>query len=248
MTNATIFGSAAKAYKQARPGYPDALFDWIAAEAPATTAVWDCGTGSGQAAASLAERFDTVFATDISEQQIAEAIRRPNISYLVAPAEASGLADHAVDAVTVATALHWFDFDRYWDEVRRVLRPGGIFTAWTYGFMNTDEETSRLLIKPILDLVQPYWSGGNLLSLRGYPLDEIKFSLKPVHPPNISMNLAWSVDRLIAMIETWSGVRLARAEGGLAGQIDAIEDEARAVFGERIVSLSMPIRTIAGRT
>lgn len=67
MNDAAAHFQRGDAYARFRPGSPPALFDWIAARAPARAAAWDVGTGSGQAAAGLAERFEQVFATDVSE-------------------------------------------------------------------------------------------------------------------------------------------------------------------------------------
>jgi tRNA/tmRNA/rRNA uracil-C5-methylase (TrmA/RlmC/RlmD family) len=61
------FSLVAKGYAAGRPGYPEELFDWLAATvAPARGVAWDAATGSGQAAWGLAHRFDRVIATDIS--------------------------------------------------------------------------------------------------------------------------------------------------------------------------------------
>ena len=65
MDNARTFGAQAQTYASARPHYPPELYDWIASQSPALDKVWDVGTGSGQAAVSLAERFSQVYATDI---------------------------------------------------------------------------------------------------------------------------------------------------------------------------------------
>src|SRR5579864_4097159 len=102
------FSTQAASYAAFRPTYPRALFEFVAASATGHTLVWDCGTGSGQAALALAEDFERVIATDTSAKQLAQATPHPRIEYRVAPAEASGLSDHAADAVTVAQALHWF--------------------------------------------------------------------------------------------------------------------------------------------
>jgi hypothetical protein len=53
------FSPVAERYVRARPTYPDALFEWLANEAPALDVAWDCATGSGQAAQSLAARSRT---------------------------------------------------------------------------------------------------------------------------------------------------------------------------------------------
>src|SRR5688572_14668535 len=127
------FSAVACRYADFRPHYPPAIFDWLAEIAPARGMAWDCAAGTGQATIDLAARFKRVIATDASPEQIAAATLRPNIEYRVATAEQSGLPDRSADLVTVAQALHWFDFERFYAEIKRVLRTDGIFAAWAYG-------------------------------------------------------------------------------------------------------------------
>ncbi len=149
MENATTFGRKAAEYRTAGPGYPDALYRWIAGAAGARGLVWDVGTGSGQAALRLAADFAQAVATDIDADQIAQAPARAGVRYRVAPAHRSGLAGGCVDAVTVATALHWFDHARFWSEVGRVARAGAVFCSWTYHRVETDEDVRAALIDPL---------------------------------------------------------------------------------------------------
>ncbi|HEX6639020.1 MAG TPA: class I SAM-dependent methyltransferase, partial [Steroidobacteraceae bacterium] len=132
MTNAALFSTVAREYANFRPGYPREMFAWLSGAAPARHAVWDCGCGSGQASTALADFFDEVFATDVAPEQISAAKAHPRVQYSVAPAEKSGLPDASVDLVTVAQALHWFDAEAFYDEARRVARPGALLAAWTY--------------------------------------------------------------------------------------------------------------------
>jgi hypothetical protein len=60
------FSGHAGVYRDFRPVYPAALYEAIAERSPATTAVWDCACGNGQASLGLAEKFDQVYATDAS--------------------------------------------------------------------------------------------------------------------------------------------------------------------------------------
>src|SRR4051812_17203849 len=105
--NETIFSDHAVRYKAYRPTYPDALFTYLASLVPAHDLAWDCATGNGQAAVSLAHHFGAVVATDASPKQIAKARRQSQVSYLVAHAERTPLADSSVDLVAVASAFHW---------------------------------------------------------------------------------------------------------------------------------------------
>lgn len=120
------FSSVSQAYAQFRPGYPPALFDWLAEVAPNRQLAWDCGTGTGLAAVALAERFDQVVATDPSEAQLAVAPRRENITYRLRREADSGITGPLASLVTAAQAAHWFDLEAFHREVRRVLVPG----AW----------------------------------------------------------------------------------------------------------------------
>src|SRR5207237_8166451 len=123
----------AKLYAEYRPDYPTELFEFIASSVRSQKLAWDCATGNGQAAMGLASHFDRVFATDISAEQISHARPHPKVEYSVAPAERSGLADKSVDAVAITQALHWLDMPRFYEEVKRVSKPGGLFVATVYG-------------------------------------------------------------------------------------------------------------------
>src|SRR6185437_2828314 len=98
----------------------------------------------GQAAVALAEYFEKVIATDLSEKQLANAQKHPRVEYAVATAERSGLADQSVDLVTVAQAFHWFSHAVFYDEVRRVLKPGAPLAVWCYELCFVDPEIDRL--------------------------------------------------------------------------------------------------------
>ncbi len=103
------FSTLADTYASYRPGYPAELFTAIAAAASGRGRVWDCATGSGQAAVGLAAHFDLVLASDASSRQVRAAPSHHRIRYLVARAEAMPLRSASMDAVTVAQALHWLE-------------------------------------------------------------------------------------------------------------------------------------------
>lgn len=246
MENATTFGFQAEVYRTARPAYPDELFHWIAEEAPQNQMVWDVGTGSGQAAMKLAEHFSHVYATDIDSEQIAQAPKHPSITFECAPAHVSGLPSGSADAITVATALHWFDHLQFWPEVRRVARKDAIFCAWTYHGAETDAEVQSLLIDPLADILEPYWSDGNRLSWRGYAPDELKIPFEIVAMPDFTCNLQWTAPQIAAFIRSWSAHQMARLDGH-ADALARIEDAALAKLGNDLRSFMLPMHSIAAR-
>ena len=208
------FSGVAPAYAEYRPLYPDALFDWLARIAPGRERAWDCATGSGQAAVPLALRFDAVVATDASAGQIASAARNPRIEYRVATAEASGLDAGSVDLVTVAQALHWFDRPAFYAEVRRVLRPGGVLGAWTYGHPVLDNPRADAVFQRFYsETVGPWWPKERAHVDAGYRT--IDFPFPALEPPEITMETRWPLAALLGYVATWSAVtRLREARGG----------------------------------
>src|SRR5271165_468971 len=108
------FSGHAACYQQFRPRYPDALFAYLASLCPTHDLAWDCATGNGQAAVALAPYFESVIATDLSAEQIAQAQGDAKVRYLVASADKAPIDDHTVDLVTVAQALHWFDLASFY--------------------------------------------------------------------------------------------------------------------------------------
>src|SRR4051812_38073805 len=133
------FSGHADRYRDARPTYPPALFAWLARQAPDTELTWDAGCGNGQATVALAEHFQRVIGTDPSANQIAAAQPRTNVEYRIEAAEQPSLQEASASLVTVAQALHWFDHARFYPAVKRVLKPGGVFAAWTYADCSTGE-------------------------------------------------------------------------------------------------------------
>lgn len=121
---AASFGRVAKAYEQARPGYPAGAVAWLAGDRPAR--VLDLGAGTGKLTRALRAAGHDVVAVDPSEPMLAELRGAvPGVEALVGTAESIPLPDGSVDVVTVAQAFHWFDPAAAVPEITRVLRAGG---------------------------------------------------------------------------------------------------------------------------
>jgi len=207
------FSGVARSYADFRPHYPAALFDFLASQVPAGSSVWDCACGNGQATVDLARRFAKVIGTDASAEQIASATKQANIEYRVATAEQSGLPDHSVQLVTVAQALHWFNFDRFYAEVNRVLAPGGRVAVWAYGINTVEGDAVDALVQDYYaNIVGPYWPPERKLVEEGYRT--IPFPFAEITPPPFQMQADWNLDGLLGYFSTWSATnRYIKATG-----------------------------------
>lgn len=208
------FSGVAGAYAEFRPRYPDRLFEWLAAAAPARERAWDCATGSGQAAVALAALFERVVATDASAEQIDAATPHARVEYRVAPAEQSGLASGSADLVTVAQALHWFDRPAFYREAARVLRTDGVLAAWTYGHPYLDHPAADAVFQAFYSgTVGPYWPPERALVDAGYRT--IEFPFPEIEPPAFEMETRWPLAALIGYVGTWSATTRFRAAHGI---------------------------------
>ena len=126
------FSKQSDLYSKFRPGYPKQLFEFLLPLLPVKKSAWDCGTGNGQLAVTLSKYFTEVYATDISAAQITNATKKRNIIYSVQSAEDTMLPDNKFDLITIAQAIHWFDFEKFYREVNRTLKHGGIIAIIGY--------------------------------------------------------------------------------------------------------------------
>ena len=200
-----LFSDAAAIYAASRPTYPAEVFAFVASIAPARERALDCATGNGQAATGLAAHFREVVAVDASAEQIEQAMRRPNLRYRVAQAESTGLPGASFDAVTAACGLHWFDRDRFYPEVKRLLRPQGVVVAWTYSRFTIDPEIDAFIKTAIQDIVFPYWAKANRLSWSGYR--EVEFPFDEIAHPPFAIENDWTAEQMLGFLMTWSATR-----------------------------------------
>ena len=151
------FSKQSSIYAQFRPGYPSQLFDFLFQNYQNFDCAWDCATGNGQIATHLAERFKHVDATDISENQLKNATQKPNIQYRLGQAEAPDFPTHRFDLITVGQAAHWFDFERFYPEVRRVIKPGGLLALVGYNLLRIDPATEKVIDHFYHDILAGCW-------------------------------------------------------------------------------------------
>jgi ubiquinone/menaquinone biosynthesis C-methylase UbiE len=104
--------------------------------------VLDAGCGVGYGSAFLAERARRVVGVDRSDEAIEYARRRyasPNVEFEVGDLLRLEQPDHSFDVVSsFETIEHLADQERFLAEVRRVLRPDGVFVVSTPRVDTTD--------------------------------------------------------------------------------------------------------------
>ena len=111
----------------------------------------DVGCGNGQSSQPLCQYFKRVIGTDVSESQIKAAQKdAANLSFKVGPGEnLEFLEDNSTDLITLSSAIHWLNWDKFYPEVKRVLKPGGVIAAYAYGNCTLDSEKANLVLQDV---------------------------------------------------------------------------------------------------
>jgi SAM-dependent methyltransferase len=241
------FSRLAAQYSAFRPSYPPALFDYLSQLCRERRKAWDCACGNGQASVALAKHFDAVIATDASPQQLAAASENPRVTYRVARAEDSGIESGSVDLVTVAQALHWFDLDSFYGEVRRVLEPAGVLAVWTYGALHVEGEGIDALLQEFYrDIVGPYWPAERRLVEDGYR--GLAFPFAEIAPPSFNMEEHWEQAHLLGYLRTWSATGRYVEDKGV-DPVAALEKRFEPLWGDAHTArkVTWPLALRAGR-
>lgn len=239
------FSTQSADYAKFRPVYPQALIDYLISLCEDHKYCWDCGTGNGQFALQLAEKFEKVFATDISQRQLDNATQKSNIEYSKQPAEQTNFSDKHFDLITVAQAAHWFDHARFNEEVKRILKSNGVVALFGYGLVQVEGEVGQIIKDFYWNVTKPFWDPErNHIEAKyttiPYPYMEID------NVPNFDIKKELSLDELVGYISTWSAVQHYIKKNGHT-PIDALRSDLNGVWKSGTREVIFPVFTRMGR-
>lgn len=239
------FSKQSETYAKFRPTYPSGFIDQITSLVSEKNIAWDCGTGNGQVAKILSKQFKQVIATDISSNQLSHAPNIQNIEYRKEPAESTSIESTTVDLITVAQAIHWFNFDAFFEEVNRVLRADGVIAIFGYPLLETRTKIDTILSHFYSGTLKDFWD-----SERRFIEDEystIPFPFQQIEFNETYMKYDWTFDQMIGYLRSWSAVQhyITKFQ---SDPVELIQDELISCWpGTKTIPVSMKIINKIGR-
>lgn len=167
----------------------------------------DCGAGTTGTANILSPYFDRVVALD---HRPVSGHTKANVTTQQGSANDLPFDENAVDLLISVQALHHFDRARHLSEAKRVLRPGGVFAALSWGEMEMPEAVERAYA-PVLEAIAPYWEPERSDTIKGYPA--LAFDGLPIDRPAAVLKRTVSLNDFEATLATWSAVQNALQAG-----------------------------------
>lgn len=146
----------------------------------------------------------------------------------------------------MAQAIHWFDFDGFYAEVRRTLRPEGILAVIGYGLIQLQQpELQGCIERLYFKTLKGYWDAERRYIDEAY--QTIPFPFEEIATPELSMSFQWSAAQLLDYLNTWSALKHYRAKNSDDPLYEfkaffALDDHANQVF-----ALKFPIFLRLGR-
>lgn len=239
------FSKQAELYAKYRPAYPQELINHILSFVTEKNAAWDCGTGNGQTAFTLSRYFKQVIATDISGKQLGMAPQADNIIYKNEAAEKTSLANNSINLVTVSQALHWFRFDEFYQEVRRVAAPGAVIAVWTYSLLQVSPAIDALISHYHFHTLGSYWDAERKYVDDGY--QTVPFPFRQIECPSFRIEVNWTTEDLKGYFHTWSALQK-YLDTNPIDPVDALMEEILPLWGDEPVrKIFFPIHLKMGK-
>src|SRR3954465_10838922 len=120
--------SAVRRYTKGRPYFHPLVIErirsFLAIKGSLPRAL-DVGCGTGLSTVALQAVALRVVGVDASMEMVALAAREDGVEYCVARAEELPFREGGFDLLTLSSAFHWLDRDKFLREARRMLRPQG---------------------------------------------------------------------------------------------------------------------------
>lgn len=239
------FSKNSDLYKQFRPNYPVALFEFIESKLASNVCAWDCGTGNGQIAKNLAPKFQTIFATDISQQQIENAETFANVDYSIQPAEKTNFPSSLFDLIIVGQAIHWFDFDSFYSEVNRTAKNNALLVVTGYGKLQVNNDIDAVIEILYTQILGDYWDKERKYIDENYTT--IPFPFAEIGCPKFENSYQWSFEHLIGYLNTWSAVKH-YIQRNTKNPIDLVYEQLQSVWKkDEIKTVHFPLLLRMGR-
>lgn len=238
------FSKQAVDYSKFRPQYPEEMIEYIVSFVNNKSIALDIATGNGQVAHKLSAYFEKIFATDISQKQLDNAIQAKNIIYIKESAEKTSFENQKFDLIVVAQAVHWFDLGLFYKEIYRILKPEGIFAVMGYGLFSTNPDSDKILQHFYYNIVGPYWDTERKYLDENY--ETIPFPFEEIPAQKFENQFSWSFEALIGYLLTWSSVQHYISKNN-QNPIDLIYDDLKVSWQKNDHKVTFPLLLRIGK-
>lgn len=227
------FGKTSADYARFRDIYPASMYEKLIQFGIGKSGqkILDLGSGTAVLPINMSKTGADFTASDVSENQIlfgkqlAAERNIKNIDFKVCSAEDTGFNENSFDAVTAVQCFHYFNAEEAANEIRRILKPGGLFCKIFMDWLPYEDEVIAEMENLVLKY-NPDWSGKGFKEFNyKFPSWAIgKFDIENVRSYNAE--LEFSKEAWIGRIKSCRGIGASLSEK----EVEKFEAEYRSML------------------
>lgn len=200
-----VYSTSPALYRDCRPSYGSEIYSHISSLLKDNQKAWDCACGSGQATIEVAKFVDYVIGTDPDPSQLEKGAIAGNVDYLRASETVETFGEESIDLVTVATGIHWINRPKFYKEVERVLKKGGVLATWGYTGVDLNSEIDAVIKGIVKTHLMPYYPKEILIAFNGY--QDIELPMNKIQSPNFDVVHNWDFEKLMNYIQSFTAMQ-----------------------------------------
>src|SRR5437773_10935614 len=104
----------------------------------------------------------------------------------------------------VTQAVYWFDLDRFYDEVRRVLKKNSVLAASAYNLLHVEPAIDEVINRSYYEVVGPFWPPERVLIEK---FEELLLPFSEIQAPSFEMIAQWNPEHLLGYLRSWSATQ-----------------------------------------
>jgi SAM-dependent methyltransferase len=214
-----LFGNDPKAYAEARPDYPDELYERLITRCGLSraTSAFEVGPGTGIATRRLlslgVSRLRAIEPDPRLAAFLQESIGTGPLEIDQTSFEEALLPDEAFDLGVAATSFHWLEQGPALAKVYRLLKPGGWWAMWWNHFGSEEPDAFQQATDHLFTATadSPSWSGEKRIPFafdRSRRLQDLTATgFKDAEVETWSSRLTCDTARLVALYSTFSPIQ-----------------------------------------
>ena len=148
------------------------------------------------------------------------------------------------DLICVAQAIHWFDREKFYAEVKRVAKPEAVVAIWGYGLLGIHSGIDFLIEDFYVNIIGPYWDKERKLVDDEYKT--ISFPFKEIEVPSFSFSFQWTIAELQGYLNTWSSVQKYIMENQ-TNPVEKLIDQIKPLWHRERIEVKFPLFLRLGR-
>ena len=150
------------------------------------------------------------------------------------------------DLITVATAIHWFQFDSFYSEMRRIASDNCVFACWGYNLLKTDVYEFNVMLKDFyFETLKGYWDKERVFVEQDYKT--LPFPFDEIENPGFEYRVEWSLFQMEGYLNTWSAVHNYIRERSINPVSDLMNKVRQKLEPGTVLSVNFPLFMRLGR-